>query len=274
MGHVRTSDGIRLHYRESGAGRPLVMVHGWTFSGRFFERSAAALAEHARVLTVDLRGHGDSDKPDHGYRIARLAKDLRDLLEALDLREATLLGWSLGCPVLWSYLELFGTDRVDRAVFVEQTPRQYYAVDWTYAHSTCFDDAALAALQAQVSADPSGQDRQQLSMITETGPGPGERDALLAEMAKCPPRVRNAVMAEHTRADWRDVLPTFDLPVLVLVARKDRVFDWRGPAWVGDRVPAARTVFFERSGHALFLDEPEKFNRVVAGFHADDRSEA
>ncbi|MGI5171653.1 alpha/beta fold hydrolase [Spirillospora sp. CA-253888] len=268
VGYVEASDGTRLHYRESGSGAPLVMIHGWTFSGRFFDRSAAVLAEHAHVVRVDLRGHGDSDKPEHGYRVSRLAKDLFDLLESLDLDGATLLGWSLGCPVIWSYLELFGSHRVAAAVFVEQTPRQYYAVDWRYAHAACFDDAALAALQAQVSADPAGQDRRQLTTIMLTEPDADQRELFLAEMAKCPPRVRNAVMADHTRADWRDVLPTFRLPTLVLVARQDRVFDWRGPAWVGEHVPEARTVFFDNSSHALFLDEPDKFDRAVAGFHA------
>ncbi|WP_181699986.1 alpha/beta fold hydrolase [Nocardia sp. GTS18] len=271
MGYVRASDGTRLHYEESGSGPPLVMIHGWTFSGRFFDRNIPTLSEHARVITLDLRGHGDSDKPGHGYRIARLAKDLHDLLTALQLERPTVLGWSLGCPVIWSYLELFGTDRLAGAVFVEQTPRQYYAVDWKYAHNACFDDAALATLQAQVSADPAGQDRQQLATIMLTEPTAEERVTFLGEMAKCPPPVRNAVMADHTRADWRDLLPTLDLPTLVLVARQDKVFDWRGPAWVGEHVPHARTVFFDNSSHALFLDEPERFDQVVADFVAHPR---
>lgn len=270
--HITANDGTRIHYEDQGQGRPLVLIHGWTFSGRFFDRNVLALAEHARVITVDLRGHGDSDKPEHGYRIARLAKDLYDLLEALDLHEVTVLGWSLGCPVIWSYLELFGTHRLAAAVFTEQTPRQYYAVDWKYAHAQCFDDASLAALQAQVAANPTGQDPQQVATIMLTEPTADERELFLAEMAKCPPFARNAVMGEHTRADWRDLLPTLDLPTLVLVARQDKVFDWRGPAWVGEHVPNARTVFFEDSSHALFLDEAEKFNQVVAEFHTSIRS--
>lgn len=271
MGYVEASDGTRLHYEESGSGPPLVLIHGWTFSGRFFDRNVPTLAENARVITMDLRGHGDSDKPEHGYRIGRLAKDLHDLLEALDLHEVTVLGWSLGCSVIWSYLELFGTHRLTAAVFTEQTPRQYYAVDWKYAHSACFDDASLAALQAQVAADPTGQDRQQLATIMLTEPSAEERELYLGEMAKCPTFARNAVMAEHTRADWRDLLPALDVPTLVLVARQDKVFDWHGPAWVGEHVSNSRTVFFEHSSHALFLDEPAKFNQTVAEFNTSER---
>ncbi|MEV4273431.1 alpha/beta fold hydrolase [Micromonospora chalcea] len=264
--HVSTNDGTRIHYTEQGDGQPLVMIHGWCFSHRFFTRNLDTLAEHARVIAFDLRGHGDSDKPTHGYRISRLARDLFDLLEHLDLRWVTVLGWSLGCPVIWSYLELFGNHRLARAVFVEQTPRQYRSTDWTYTHATCYDEASLAATQTQVELDTANFDRRQLQTIMATQPSEQERKLLLAEMAKAPTVARTALIAEHSRHDWRDLLPTITLPSLVLVARRDKVFPWQGPAWVGKAIPRAETVFFEDSSHALFLDEPDKFNRTVIRF--------
>lgn len=266
MPEIKTNDDIRLHYEEQGEGRPLVLIHGWTFSGRFFVRNVEALAERFRVITLDLRGHGNSDKPAHGYRIPRLARDLYDLLEALDLTDTTVLGWSLGCPVIWSYLELFGAHRLSGAVFVQQTPRQYIGADWPYYHAVCYDDAGLATLQAQVSADPAGQDLQQLQTILATEPNEQDRGLFLSEMAKSPPEVRNAVMADHTRHDWRDLLPTIRIPSLVLVARQDEVFPWQGPAYVGEAIPGAQTAYFDESSHALFFDEPEKFNETVASF--------
>ncbi|MEU0103317.1 hypothetical protein [Streptomyces sp. NPDC006267] len=140
-------------------------------------------------------------------------------------------------------MELFGSERVAAAVFVEQTPRQYYAVDWKYAHAACFDDASLAALQAQVSADPAGQARQQLETIMATSPHEDERKMFLAVMAKCPPSVRNSLMADHTWADWRSWLTTLALPTLVLVARQDKVFDWRASrSFAGDGVHVSARV--------------------------------
>ncbi|GAA2639720.1 alpha/beta hydrolase [Actinomadura fulvescens] len=263
---VVTGDGTLLRYRERGRGRPLVMLHGWGFSGRFFDRGAEVFAEHSRVVVPDLRGHGESGKPDHGYRVPRLARDLDELLEALDLDEVTVLGWSLGCSVIWSYLELFGTRRLAQAVFVEQTPRQYYAPDWTYAHRSCYDDAELARTQAQIECSVEDFDNQQIDTITHRRLPVDERKRLLAEMAKCPPHVRNALMADHTRQDWRDLLPTITVPSLVLVARRDTVMPWQGPAYVGQAVPYAKTVFFEGSSHALFLDEPDLFHDTVTEF--------
>lgn len=266
MPHVTSNDGVRLYYEEAGQERPLVLIHGWTFSGRFFHGNLPALAEHARVFIPDLRGHGRSDKPGHGYRVARLAADLRDLLDTLNLRDATLLGWSLGAPVIWSYLELFGHERVRDAVFVQQPPRQYYTPEWKLGHATCYDAETLAATAAKLQADPAGFDRQNLQTCTRHPLPEDRRQRLLGEMATCPAEARIAIMADHTVQDWRDLLPHLDLPALVLVARRGAVFPWQGPAWVGEHMPQAETVFFEDSGHMLFHDEPDKFNAVLARF--------
>ena len=75
-------------------------------------------------------------------------------------------------------------------------------------------------------------------------------------------------MRDHTNLDWRDFIPTIKLPTLVCVARHSLIFDWQGSAWVGESIPGARTEFFENSGHMLFWDEPDKFNKLVGDFVA------
>ena len=72
------------------------------------------------MIALDLRGHGDSERPAHGYRISRLAKDVHDVLEALDLEGVTLLGHSMGCSVIWCYWDLFGSERLAKLVLVDQ----------------------------------------------------------------------------------------------------------------------------------------------------------
>lgn len=268
MPSITTNDGVRLHYEDAGAGRPLVLIHGWTFSGRFFAPRVPALAAQARVISLDLRGHGRSDKPGHGYRVARLAADLRDLLETLDLRDAVLLGWSLGCPVIWTYLELFGRARVAGGIFVQQSPRQYYTPDWKLGHGACYDAETLAITVTKLLSDPAGFDKQNLASCVRRPFEDGERGILLAEMAMSPPEARAGIMGDMTVQDWRDVIPTFDLPALVMVARRDSVFPAEGPTWVGEHLPGAETLFFDESGHMLFHDEPEKFERGVANFFA------
>ncbi|GBQ86642.1 alpha/beta fold hydrolase [Asaia krungthepensis] len=268
MPFITASDDTRLHYREEGQGRPLVMMHGWTFSGRFFHRNVPALAEHARVITLDLRGHGESDKPDHSYRIARLAADLRDLLQALDLDDVTVLGWSIGCPIIWSYLELFGPVRLRDAIFVQQTPRQYYSSEWKHGHAACYDQAGLAETIQKLTLTPDAFDRQNLADCCASELPEEERAMLLSEMAKSPAHARAAMMEDHTVHDWRDVLPHLKLPALMMVAEKDAVLVPEGPSWVAQNMPQCRELRFSASSHMLFIDETEKFNCAVLEFIA------
>ncbi|MCY7284603.1 MAG: alpha/beta hydrolase [Cyanobacteria bacterium CAN_BIN43] len=74
------------------------------------------------MVAVDLRGHGESEKVSFGYRIARLSKDVHELIVALQLEKPHLLGHSMGCSIIWSYLDLFGFDEIDRLVLVDQSP--------------------------------------------------------------------------------------------------------------------------------------------------------
>ena len=71
---------------------------------------------------------------------------------------------------------------------------------------------------------------------------------------------------EVNHLDWRDLLPTLRVPSLVCVGRQSKVFPWQGSAYVGEHIPGAKTVFFEKSGHMPFYEEPEKFNLVVRTF--------
>ncbi|WP_347557011.1 alpha/beta hydrolase [Robbsia sp. KACC 23696] len=263
MTWLTTNDGIRLHYTERGSGKPLILLHGWSFSGAVFDPIVPALAKHARVISLDLRGHGLSDKPRHGYRLSRLAADLRDLIDALSLQDVTLLGWSIGCAVVWSYLELYGKDRVRQLVLAQQTPRQFAALDWKWAHAQCFDPVNLAITMTRMEGDMADFDRQNLTDCVHREPTESERRAWRAQTEQCPSYARVALMNDHGQHDWRDFIPTLALPTLVLAARKDPVFPAEGVAWVAEHIEGARTIYFDNSSHMLFHDEPERFIDAV-----------
>ena len=90
MPHVTTNDGVRLHYVEKGSGAPLVMIPGWSQTAAQFEAQVEGLSASRRVIAFDMRGHGESDKPEHGYKIQRLAMDVRNAIEALGLEQPGL----------------------------------------------------------------------------------------------------------------------------------------------------------------------------------------
>ncbi len=270
MAYIHTNDGVKIHYEETGQGRPLVLIHGWTCSGRFFKRNVDELGKSCRVINMDLRGHGESDKPDWGYRISRMAKDVRDLIQALGLKDVTLLGWSMGGSVIWSYLDLFGNENLAKVVIVDQSPRQYVNAEWAWGGG-CIDAGALAVLTTRLEYDVETVSRGTVLGCLTREPSSEEEAFFVAEMGKCPGWIQGAIMADHTHLDWRDLLPQIHIPTLVLVAKKSKIFPWQGSAYVGEQIPGAETVIFEEGGHMLFYEEPEKFNRVVRDFVLETR---
>src|SRR6202158_3832251 len=120
---VENSGNIDLYYEDHGTGKPVLLIHGGPLSGRSWEKQVPALLEAGyRVITYDRRGFGESSRPALGYEYDTFAHDLRTLAVALDLRDATLVGFSMGGGEVARYLGIFGSDRVSRAVFMAAIP--------------------------------------------------------------------------------------------------------------------------------------------------------
>ncbi|MEU3048261.1 alpha/beta fold hydrolase [Streptomyces sp. NPDC006984] len=92
---MTTDDGVRLHYLEAGSGPDMLLVPGWSQTAAQWRHQIDHFARTHHVVAVDHRGHGDSDRPDHGYRIARLANDLHQLVHGLDLEGIVLVAHSI-----------------------------------------------------------------------------------------------------------------------------------------------------------------------------------
>ena len=121
-GWFTTNDGVKLHYLEAGSGNPLVMIPGWSQSAMEFKYQLTGLSDKYHVYALDMRGHGESAKPNHGYRIQRLSADVHDFLVANNLSGVTLAGHSMGCSVIWGYWEQYGSDRLSKLILVDQMP--------------------------------------------------------------------------------------------------------------------------------------------------------
>lgn len=266
MSSFLTNDNIRINFSDQGQGNPILFVPGWSCSYHFFDKNLQVLAQNNRVIAIDFRGHGDSDKPNHGYRIARFAKDVQELLEHLDVRNVTAVGWSMGASVLWSYLELFGSDRIGKLVSVDQSPAQYIGPDWKWGQNGCYDVEAFVRLCADLTYAERDVAEGTVKACNLNPPSEEDVKFLADEIMKCPARVKIEIMRDHTNLDWRDFLPQISIPTLVLVARNSAVFPWQGSAYVAEAVPDARVEMFENSGHMLFWEEAEKFNAVIGEF--------
>jgi non-heme chloroperoxidase len=115
-GFIHTDDDVSLRYTVRGVGRPVVFVHGWQGAGEQWRQAAQALAGDRRTVLYDQRGHGRSHEARSGWTVHRLAYDLAQLLDHLSLIDVIMVGHSMGCSVIWPYLELFGAARLERLV--------------------------------------------------------------------------------------------------------------------------------------------------------------
>jgi non-heme chloroperoxidase len=122
VGQENNTD-IEIYYEDHGAGPPVVLIHGYPLSGRAWDKQVPALLEaDCRVITYDRRGFGKSSQPTSGYDYDTFAADLHTLLEHLDLREAVLVGHSMGTGEVTRYLGRYGSVRVAKGVLVAPIP--------------------------------------------------------------------------------------------------------------------------------------------------------
>ena len=272
-GFYTTNDGYRLHYIEAGSGAPLVMVPGWSQTAAQFKHQIEGLSDKYHVIAIDMRGHGESDKPDHGYRIHRLSKDVHDFLAARGLKNVTLAGHSMGCSVIWGYWELFGRERLSKLILIDQMPMITANPIWSPQEKedagAILDQESLYSVTNAL-AGPDGIKTTE-GFITGMFTKSYSRDGVawvIEQNLKLPRSYAARLLYDHATNDWRDVIPHIDIPTLV-VGGKASLVGWKSQVWVGSQIPGARTEIFEEDeggNHFMFMENPEKFNRIVKEF--------
>lgn len=269
MPTITTNDGVKLAYSQHGTTGPaVVLVHGWSASREYFTLNVEALAKRCSVYALDQRFHGESDKPAWGFSVARLAADLKDFVGALSLDRPTVVGTSLGCAVIWAYVELYGDASLGKLVFVDQAPSQWMMPDWKFGSKGIYDSPSLANIQAAVQNMDAFADGNAECCLSK--PPDAEVMALLKrECLKCTPLHLAKLMADHAPKDWRPLLPRITLPCLNLYGTQSGCFPPEGCEAVGTLIPNCRNVAFEGCNHWLYLEEPERFNALVGDFVAE-----
>jgi pimeloyl-ACP methyl ester carboxylesterase len=227
----------------------------------------------ARVIAPDLRGHGQSDKPDHGYRISTLARDLKAVLDRLEIETAAMVGWSMGASVLWSFSDLFGTGRISKLVLIDepacvvQLPGM--SVEAIADAGAIFDLAGLQGLMAGLLGPDSDEVRRAfVNGMVSPDADADMRQWLIEQNLLMPARHAAALLLNHATLDWRDVIPRLAVPTLVIGGDVSHV----NPAsqrWIASQISGARLEVLtaaQRGSHFPFLENPVHFNQLLRGF--------
>jgi pimeloyl-[acyl-carrier protein] methyl ester esterase len=258
------TDPVELHVVEEGAGRPVVLLHGWSFSAEALAPQRAALARIARVLAVDLRGHGASPAPEAGYDVDGAAGDVAALLERRSLDGVVLVGWSWGGEVALAALAA-ARPRVAALALLSATPRFTAAPDWPHG----LPEANVRALSRRLARDLEGTRRLFVEgMLADGEVPPAERAALVDRLlATAPPlHAARATLDALARADLRArVAAAAHLPALVVHGERDAVCLPGAARWLAGALPRARLALLPGAGHAPHLTRAAEVNALLAG---------
>lgn len=264
MSFLTTPDGVRLRYTDRGDGADtVVLVHGWKGSHRLWDHVVTGLEPHHRVVAFDLRGMGESDKPRAAYDFDELSGDLAFVLEELELRDVTLVGWSMGCTVALRHMERGGAG-VARLVLLNGPLRLTRTDDFPDTMGEEQLEGYLADLAARWPA--SERDFQGEAHLDPGGP---LADWAYAIALQTPLDVALRVVREQARLDMRAAVRELRVPVLAAYSTRDPYYPTSLGEWIAANAPDGRLATFEHSAHGTPVEEPAAFVAALEAFIAE-----
>lgn len=272
MPHVTTTDGTHIHYKDWGAGRPVVFSHGWPLNADVWDPELLAVAEHGhRVVAHDRRGHGRSSQPWHGNDMDTYADDLAALIEALDLTDLTLVGHSTGGGEVTRYLGRHGTARTRSLVLLGAVPPLMLRTDHNPEGRPIevFDDlrASVRADRSQFYRDLSGP------FYGANRPGAtvsqGVRDAFWLMSMQVGLKGALGCIAQFSETDFEEDLLRIDVPTLVAHGDDDQIVPLQASApKSAERLKDATLRIYPGAPHGLVGDYRTRFHRDLLDFLA------
>ena len=258
-------NGITLAYSDQGTGLPIVFLHAFPLNRTMWSGQEHALSSQFRIITIDLRGHGESDAPLWRYTLEQSADDVRVLLDHLSIRRAVFVGLSMGGYILFAFYRKYA-DRVNGLV--------------------------LADTRAQADT-PEGKHGRFLMAQTAYKEGPSAIADLMIPKLLSPMRIQTKLdLVQHVRAmiqgnqisgiagdlmamadrpDSVTLLSQITCPTQIIVGDLDQATPPSDAELLANRISNARLAVIPQAAHLANLEQPETFNRIVASFASELR---
>jgi pimeloyl-ACP methyl ester carboxylesterase len=241
-----------LRYDRAGSGPAVLLIHGWICNRSFWDRQVQTLRDAHTVITVDLRGHGESSRPLKGYSVGAMAADVEQLVRVLGVPHIAIVGWSMGGMVALELARRLGP-KVSALGLV-----------CTTAGGLAESESEQAkTMQKEVADDFRGFARgftARLFKDHETAP---LYAWALSQVQKTPGAVASACLASLIGFDVRATLGTLDVPTAVLHGRHDELITYPHGEHLQKHIKGAELVTFEQSGHTPQLEEVDAFNDAL-----------
>jgi non-heme chloroperoxidase len=267
---IENQSSIELHYEDVGAGRPVVLIHGWPLSGRSWENQVPALVDAGfRVITYDRRGFGASSQPWNGYDYDTFAADLDALLRYKDLRDVTLVGFSMGGGEVARYISRYGTERIAKAVFTSAVPP--FLLKTRDNPEGGLDETAIAGFRSGVTGDRVAfLDQFSKGFFSAAGElrvSEAQRRYALDIAAFASPKGTLDCISAFARTDFRADLKKITVPTLVIHGDQDAIvpFEVSGKRTAAS-IPGAKLAVIKGGPHGLIVSHPKDVNAALLSF--------
>lgn len=260
-----------LHVDDTGGtGRPVVLIHGWPLSGESWSKQVPAFqAAGYRVITYDRRGFGRSDKPLTGYDYDTFASDLDALLTELDLRDVTLVGFSMGGGEIARYIGTRGEERLHSVVFASAVPPYLEKTD-DNPDGPLTKDAAAEMTAGLTKDEDSFYDEFTTGFYSANGVlkvTEAERQEAIALAHQSKKHAALASMAAFATTDFRDDLTKVTVPTLVIHGDGDATVPFEGSGERTHRAIAGSELHVVKDApHGVTVSHPEEWNQAVLEF--------
>jgi pimeloyl-ACP methyl ester carboxylesterase len=260
-----------LHVDDTGGtGRPVVLIHGWPLSGESWKKQVPAFeAAGYRVVTYDRRGFGRSDKPLTGYDYDTFASDLDAVLTELDLRDVTLVGFSMGGGEIARYIGTHGEERLHSVVFASAVPPYLEKTD-DNPDGPLTKDAAAEMTAGLTKDEDSFYDEFTTGFFSANGVlkvTEAERQEAIALAHQSKKHAALASMAAFATTDFRDDLTKVTVPTLVIHGDSDATVPFEGSGERTHRAIAGSELHVVKDApHGVTVSHPEEWNQAVLEF--------
>lgn len=263
----QTSDGLWLYYEVTGEGNPIVLLPGFGEALTMWRHTVPVLAENHKVVCLDLRGHGRSMKVAGGNRQARMAQDVRELIDHLGLKDVILIGHSLGGAVVASYAELQNEYQLKGMIMADASLYAFSDEEWNQHKGRGYNIDGWYKRMMPYITDPV----QYAAKGRANSPlEPEDADLLEESMLQIPPWIGIEYHLDTYFTDNMTPLKNRTIPVAAFVSHSAYHDAWESGHEAVRRMvnsPLAICYEFTECNHHLFpILEADKFNRSILDF--------
>jgi pimeloyl-ACP methyl ester carboxylesterase len=264
--YIKVEANVHLHITDAGEGKPIVLIHGWPLSDEMYEYQYNELVnKNFRVIGITLRGFGKSDKPFGAYNYDVHALDIKRVLDKLDVKDAVLVGFSMGGAIAVRFVTAYNETQVSKLVLAgAAVPVWTQREDFPYnLPQKAVDDLIKLNYKDRPKLL---SDFAKIFSATETSLNEGVGNWLNGIGLSASSHATAECLVALRDTDLRPDMAKITIPTLILHGKNDKICSFDLAEQMKAGISDSKLVVFEKSGHSMFLEETKKFNSELVKF--------